>query len=362
MNWFIFLPIWCGIVALYSNYIKVKKIEMVLGKNVIRHSLVNAIVAFLPIFILASLGDPIADTHSYLYAFDIQSTNFHDIDFNEKDWGFDIFSLIIKNIFDSQIAFRVAIALVHSIPIVFMFRKFSESYELSLFLFVASGIYLSWMMNGLSQFMAVTIIFASTPLLLNKKYFKLFLIILIACTIHQSAIIMFPIMLIARGKPFNKLTMLFIFAAIIAMWAFSEFTDLFETAVHNTQYGDGYDTIKEIDDGTNPIRVLVSSVPAVFAFIYRDKIIEENNILYNICVNMSIITVGVGLVSIVTSGIYIGRLIIYTQIFSFILLPKLLNYIENIKSKHIIYFIMIIAYLFYYKINIGKFWYSFYDT
>ena len=61
------------------------------------------------------------------------------------------------------------LASIQAIILVTIYRKYSTNYLLSIFLFIASTDYLSWMFNGVRQFAAVTIIFASTKFMLEKK-------------------------------------------------------------------------------------------------------------------------------------------------------------------------------------------------
>ncbi len=358
MNAFIFLPIWCGIVFLFTKLANFSKTEVVGEVAVSRRPIWFAIIAFLPIFFIATIAEPCADTIAYLFRFNNASSLFSSVDFSENGWGFTLFTVVIKRLFgNNELVFRIAIALIQTIPVVFVFRKYSDNYITTLFIFVASATYLSWMMNGLRQFMAVAIIMLSIPLLLKKKYVGVCLLILLATTIHQSAIVMLPIVFIAQGKIFNKSTLFFILASIVAMGLFGLDSDLFETAISDTDYGLGYDSIKDIDDGINPMRVLVNAVPVVLAILSKDKLTEQNDKITNICINMSIITLGVSFVAMVTSGIYVGRLIIYTQLFGFIILPKLINVTFNKRSRTIVYLVMILMYLIYYKQELGNYFY-----
>ena len=72
-------------------------------------------------------------------------------------------------------------------------------------------------MNGLRQFIAVAIILFALPYVINRKYMKAIFIILLASTIHVTALCMLPIILCTResGKQKNYV---FIVMAIIAMF------------------------------------------------------------------------------------------------------------------------------------------------
>ena len=63
---------------------------------------------------------------------------------------------------------------------------------------------------------------------------------------------------------------------------------------------------------------------------------------------MSIASAGLYVISMFTSGIFIGRLPIYFSLYNYILLPWEINRIFTKQSARIIYIIMVIAYLGFY--------------
>ena len=86
------------------------------------------------------------------------------------------------------------------------------------------------------------------------------------------------------------------------------------------------------------------------------KIIRaENNPVINICVNCSIVTMALYLVAAVTSGIYIGRLPIYTTLMGYISLPWLIDRIFVKRSAAVVRVMMMTMYVlfFYYQMFIG---------
>ena len=122
--------------------------------------------------------------------------------------------------------------------------------------------------NGIRQFTAVTIIFAATPLILRKKYVPLILIILLAATIHASALLMLPVVFIVQGKAWNKKTIIFIIASMIALVFVDQFTNVLDNLLTDTQYTNVVsDWQSWNDNGTNAIRVLVYSLPAILSLI-----------------------------------------------------------------------------------------------
>lgn len=192
--------------------------------------------------------------------------------------------------------------------------------------------------------------------MLRNKYVSLILVILLASLFHQSALIMIPIVLIAQGKAWNTRTLLFIAIIIIAVLFVGRFTSLLDAVLEETQYASVVsDYTSWNDDGTNPIRVLVYSLPAILAFLGRKRIMYEDDQLINLCTNFSLVTAGLYLVSMFTSGIFLGRLPIYTSLYSYILLPWEIENLFIRESKRLMYVAMIVGYLgfYYYQMHVG---------
>ena len=75
--------------------------------------------------------------------------------------------MLLKTVIgNSDVLFFLIIAAFQILCICFIYRKYSVNLWFSLFLFIASGDYISWVFNGMRQFIAVTLIFACLPLLI----------------------------------------------------------------------------------------------------------------------------------------------------------------------------------------------------
>lgn len=276
---------------------------------------------------------------------------------NTKDQGYSILVVLLKTIIgNSDVLFFLVIALFQILCLGFIYRKYSVDFLFSIFLFVASTDYFSWMFNGMRQFIAVAGIFACTTLMLKKKYLPLIGIILILSTIHGSALIMLPIVFIAQGKAWNKKTIFFIIIIVLSTAFVEQFTPLLDTLMSETQYSDILSNeIWLSDDGTNIIRVIVYSIPAILSLVGKRFIEEANDPIINLSVNMSICAAAFYILSRVTSGIYVGRIPIYMSLYSYISLPWLFKNIFTQDSKRIMYIITVAMYLlfFYYQMFIA---------
>jgi len=168
---------------------------------------------------------------------------------------------------------------------------------------------------------------------------------------------MIPIVFIVQGRAWNKKTIFFTLACVVALTFADQFTNILETLLSDTQYTNVVSDWKGLnDDGTNIIRVLVYSIPAILSFVGRRWIDCENDPCINLCTNMSIISAALYLVSAGTSGVFLGRLPIFTSLYGYILLPYLLDQMFTRRSARILKMMMIVAYLAFYYYQIHFAW------
>lgn len=358
-NWWMIL--WLFGVGGILIYLEPARPERVLGKTEYRWGWTAVILLTLPYIIWAGCRTNFGDTQAYIRMYQEVPSSLGQIGSyllnNEKDRGFSVLSIVMKSIIgNSHVIFFSIIAIVQMWCLVSVYRKYSTSFFLSFFLFVASTDYLSWMHNGMRQFLAVTVIFACFRWIVEKRYVPLILVILLMSTIHGSALMMIPIVFIIQGKPWNKKTILFILGIVVAITFIDTFTPLLDEMLVDTQYNDLItNEIWTSDDGTNILRVLVYSVPALLSLVGIKYVNEANDPVINVSVNASIVSMALYLLASVSSGIYIGRLPIYVSLMSYIALPWLIDNMFTKNSARMVKMIMVAAYLvfFYYQMFIA---------
>lgn len=349
--------IWLILMYFVSLSPATKRMELVNGVWVRRYRPYFAFLVFFPVIWMVAFGKLRGDLSVYISNYNRLPSTVSEGWYLLKGFdraGFILLQLLIRQFSGGSVtAFRLVVTLIHAVPVILVFRKYSENYLFSCYLFIAAGCHLSWMMNGIRQFIAVTIIFAATPWIVEKKYFRVILIILLAATFHKTALFMIPVIFIVQGKVWNWKTMLFSIALALVTLLFASdsaaFDDFASTVGYSAQY-----VIQHGDDGMNPIRGGVYAVPVILAFLFRNKLKRYNNPMFNICTNMSIITLGVALVAMVTSGILTGRMLIYTSLYNMILYP--FHFQKDPYSGrryNYLYYLTIIAYLAYYFIEAG---------
>lgn len=324
-----------------------------------RAHLFMAILVFSVIIFFAGMRSSVADTGVYRESFKAyplwSDANKFLSNRDLKDKGFIYLAILVKTFIshDYTVWFTI-IAVISGMSVALILYKYSCNFAVSAFLFMASCEF-TWMFNGMRQFLVASVVFLCTDLILNKKFIIYALIVCLLSTIHQSALILIPVYFIVTGEPWSKRTILFVMGVILAILFANTFTNVFNEVVENTSYSGAMETLKETDDGTNIVRVLVEAVPTIIAFIYREKISEKLTPIIKLSINMSLIATGIYIISkVVSSGIMIGRLPIYFSMYNLILLPWLLNNIFDKKEKDLIYYAMTICYFafFYYQMVI----------
>ena len=202
--------IWFAIMSIISTRETVIRKELVIEKEETRFVPWFAVLVIAPVIIWAGFrsGAGYVDTNAYIYTYSKIPTGFGDLYHyitvvQTKDPGFSIYMAIIKMVFGaSYTPFLIITALIQGLSVTFFFRKYSPQFMISMFILIASTEYL-WMFNGIRQFLAVAIALIAFRFLFEKKYIPYVLLILLASTIHLTAIILLPVAFIVNSRPWS---------------------------------------------------------------------------------------------------------------------------------------------------------------
>lgn len=352
------LLIWLFLGGAICSYFP-KRREFLDDRVVKRWDIVPAIILVMPYIVWAGFRGDGADTGMYRKIFLSNSGNWSEIPAlllsDEKDPGFSAFVTLVKPFLGNhdQVFFLI-IAVFQLLCVALVFRKYTKDYWTCIFLFVVSTDYLSWMHNGMRQFVAVAIIFVGFECLVKKRYVPMIALIILASAFHGSALLMIPIVFIVQGKAWNMKTILMLLVTMVVVVFVDRFTPVLNNFLQDTQYDDMMtNEIWTVDDGTNIIRVLVYSVPALLSLVGLKYVRAADDLVMNICVNCSIVTMALYAIASVTSGIYIGRLPIYTTLQGYMALPWMIDQIFERRSAKFVRFVMYTTYLgfFYFQMH-----------
>jgi len=318
-----------------------------------------AIISMGYIIFWAALRSGFADTRAYISLFEHAPAGmdaaFDALKREGKSPGFDFLQIIFKTYISADFHWWLAmIAVVTAVPITIAIRKYSSDYLYSIFLFLASTQFI-WMFNGIRQFLPAAIMLGCTGLLEDRKMLKYMTILLLCSTIHKTVLIMLPMYFFVVDKPFGKRMLIFVLAVLSCAISIAPLMDSMETILQGSAYADNINQFVE-DDGVHPLRVAFSAVPVILAYIKRKQIVMMNNRFVNICINMTTVSAGLYFVGMFTSGIMIGRMPAFFIMYSFILIPFLINTVyKQYKTQFYIGFTAV--YLLFYYLMAQKFYY-----
>lgn len=357
-QWYLFVIL--AVVAFLASAAGQSYTVEVFGRPQRRYGRLPVAVIAATLIILAGTRPNIGDTFAYRSMFWSNPASFSHISQiltgDGKDKGFSVLTTLLKMVIgNNDTLYFLIISAVCLLCVILTYRKYSCNLFISMFLFIASSDYIQWNYNGMRQFIAVAVIFAATDLLLQKKYLAYFAIVAVMSTIHASALIMIPISLVVQGKPWNLRTVLFTLAALFAINFSGALRDLIANFMADTQYSGEVDQFLETE-GTNIFRVLVFSIPPLLALVFRRYLRAANDPLMNLSTNMSIVSMGVYIISSVTSGIFVGRIPIYFSLYNYILLPGLVETVFTKRSQKLLYGAIILCYLAFYCYQMTVAW------
>jgi hypothetical protein len=122
-----------------------------------------------------------------------------------------------------------------------------------------------------------------------------------------------------------------------------------EALLQGTEYEGAVEIWQSLgDNGASPVRVLVNAVPVILAIYARKVIDKKADPVLNICINMAVINLGIYLIAMVTSGVMIGRLPAYVSLYTYILLPYLVYYVDWGSYDMLLRGGLIVGYMLYY--------------
>ena len=313
------------------------------------------LLLIIPITVFCATRGDFADTSAYRNGYENFSSIYPNIrsilEAEEKGPGFDIIQYVCtRTLGSNSTVFLGLLALVQIMVLLKFYKKYSPNFWIAVFIFLASTDYLSWMQNGTRQFLAVSLVLYFADYIFERKYIRMMLVILVATTIHVSALVMIPVIFIVQGKAWNFKTLLLIAASVAALSALEAVTGIVGELLQETNYEKSFaDWQSSNDDGVNPIRVLVYSVPTLLSLIGLRYVRYENNNVINIACNMGIVSTVLYILAMFTSGIYVGRLPVYCSMFSNgIFLPWILKNAFTDRSYRPLVGIMIVCYAAFY--------------
>lgn len=302
-------------------------------------------ISFIIIALIAGLRRNIGDTYVYIQGYEqFAGLSFEKAMEGKGDIGFYILTYILYQINSDPQFMILIVALLTQLMNFKFFLQYRSYLELELYVYIASGFYFV-SMNGMRQSLAAGVVILSTKYIVNGNFKKFLLMTLLAAALHQSAIIMLPIYFICRCKAWSKKVFLLMFFALIGTGLFYELLPILERVVEGTNYAHYIKVFMEgTEEGANILRVAVSCIPCILAYMIRDSL--EDNMFNRVFINMSVINLIFMIFSIQTW--IFARFSIYFNLYNCILLGYLIKKWPSEKERKYLYGGLIICYLIFF--------------
>jgi transmembrane protein EpsG len=333
--------LWINLAIVYSLslFSRVLAIPAKIGVTIIKPNKIFAFIAVLTLVLISGLRNNIGDTYAYVLTYKLVPGYSWDFIISQKEQGFIFLQLFLHQISANPQILIFTAALITNVIIGIILYQYSRFFELSLYVYITSGLYLV-SMNGMRQFLAGAILFAATKYIMNGNWKKYILVVLLASTVHQSALILIPIYFIVRREAWTKSTFLLLALAVMLALGYNQLSGAFFEVIGNGTYGQ-YKDFQE--GGANILRVLVQAAPLLPAYLGRKKLRElfpKSDYIVNLCL------LGMVFMIISTQNWVFARFIIYFGLYNLILISWVVPLFVKQYQK-LIYYAIIVAYFIY---------------
>lgn len=280
-------------------------------KNIIYHASCLGLIALFAMQDV-SVG---ADTAVYCNAYDyIQNWDFEDA----LGFGWEplymLLNWIVGIFFEDSRSFLLVLAFVILVPIFSWIKRESSMPELSLVIFVGSGMW--WASMGIfRQWCAMALLTYSYKYIKNRKFFPFLGMVLLAALFHRTA----AIFILAYFLPMIPLKLFTMGASILASGAIGI---LGNYIVHFLSAFARNETAYELNGGISMLVVLWGCVLIIFAF-YKGNIPDNIKLYYQLLWFAAVLQP----IAFVFSNW--ARVVIYFSISLVVLLPELINQITT---------------------------------
>lgn len=279
------------------------------------------------------------DCESYKETFYFYVTGFDVYKLIDKnEYGFETLIVLTSKIFDSHYFYLGVLTFLQIFPLYFAFRD--QRYILP-FLGVAimfTEMYFS-LMNGVRQNIAACMYVAMIPFIVDKKWLKGIILMLIAISFHKSALLLLPLGIAAffiRNRILDyKIQYVLMVISYLLMDKINldllQFAQFAGSAGYNERAIEVYTSLDATDKNFGIVMFLHYSVYVIIVFYSKRLKNLYNSQCFNIFYNLFFI--GICLRMVFYNDFTMGRLLYYLRIFSPIMISALLFYLWNDKSK-----------------------------
>lgn len=294
-----------------------------------------------------------SDTHTYVEMFEnMKHKTFSDI-FDPSDRSKEyLFGAITKIIYmwtESRFVFMTSFAMAFSLSYGYLVHKLSDNYFISYVVLLV--LYMSFIISGMRQVAAMSILLLSYPFIKKRKFIPFLLCVALAYFFHNTSVI-FVVAYFMANRKMGWLQISIIAVALILTYVLPGITTKF---LYDTIAWEKLEIYQDYDATVNISGFIIKM--CIFAFnLYHYKAVVKKNENNLFLYNMSALGVAFEAFTVIMSQAF--RISMYFSIFDTILLANVVQDFETNKqnkySEKILTFVLVVGLLAIYYFIISQ--------
>ena len=290
-------------------------------------------ISFLLLFVLVATREMTMgnDTQTYLQVFKKCSMMGFDALNLKYETGYLVFNVLLSYISARPRFFMIIMSLIFNAGVFYFIKDNSKNYLLSVIMYICMLFYYN-SMTMMRQFLALVIVLFSYSALKKGKNIRFFLLVILASTIHSSALIallLFPCYKMSHTK--KKITLIFL-VSLIAMLSLDKIIPFIADFLGKN---DLYTNRIGSESLSNVLHFLVFLIIYLFS-LYEVKRNKANKVeKENFYLNVLFLAAMINMISINMN--ILSRAALYFNVFAIVIVPTLINdYIKNKNNVKIV--------------------------
>lgn len=262
----------------------------------------------------------------------------------------ELYESAMRSITSNYHVYFLIPALLSSLAVIKLFKKYSVTPSFSLLIFFSIGTYVMYI-AALKQCIAMFFLLMALPYAIDRKYAKFYFLVFIAVLFHTHAF-MFAIVPLLMEKPWGKVTWILLGATLFAMATydstlgrFMEYAQSLGAMVAESEVFDSHQI--------NILRVIVYWVPAILALAFRQRLFRDSTKEENLFVNMSLVSAFILTIGLVQGANLFARMAAYFEIATAVALPWMIKKLFTKQSTQLVTGIAAVLYFGYFLYEFG---------
>lgn len=261
---------------------------------------------------------------------------------------FELYTSLFRTLTENYHLYFMASGLFISGSMVSLFRRLSEdepaSFSLNLFTYLTLGTYF-FSLAAMKQTIAMAFLALAIPPLLEKKYVRFFVLVLIAGLFHTYAFLV-VILPFLTGRPWRGITFIIVFGTFAVMATFESTISSF--LVYADAIGKGISSDEVFSGaGMSLLRVGVYGVVPIISFLFRPILEPQMSRRQYLMLHMSILSFMFMLLAAINGANMFGRMARYFELGTVYMFPWVIRHLFNHRSVPVVTSIYAAAFLFF---------------